>query len=230
LSYISSGEKIESGQGICRNAMKLLFIDSETNGLPQSRYAAYTEPSMWPHIIQLSWQIIESDTWELLHEEDVFLKPRAPWSVEAERIHQIPEAIAARFGKDPAEVLARFHNDLHKCDIVLGHNLSFDKTAILAEAQRLYEAGKSGSATTFWKRGIKELCTMVLTKQFCNIKFKDSEDLKFPRLAELYAKLFNKEYDISGADLHNAKHDVSCLVLCVQTLSRMPQFSKRIGV
>jgi DNA polymerase III epsilon subunit-like protein len=210
--------------------MKLLFIDSETNGLPTSKYAPYTEPNMWPHIIQLSWQIIDSDTWTTLHEEDVFVKPRATWSLEAERIHQIPEAIAARFGKEPLEVLTRFQEDLNKCDVVIGHNLSFDKTAILAEVQRLYEAGKSERATTFWKKGIKEICTMVLTKQFCNVKFKDSTDLKFPRLAELYSKLFNKEYDISGADLHNAKHDVACLVLCVKTMSRMPEFSNRIGI
>jgi len=210
--------------------MKLLFIDSETNGLPASKYAPYTEPNMWPHIIQLSWQIIDSENWIVLHEEDVFVKSRAVWSREAERIHQIPEAIVARFGKEPTEVLTRFQEDLNKCDAVLGHNLSFDKTAILAEVQRLYEAGKSERASGFWKKGIKEVCTMVLAKQFCNIKFKDSADLKFPRLAELYAKLFNKEYDISGADLHNAKHDVACLVLCVQKMSAMPEFSNRIGI
>jgi DNA polymerase III epsilon subunit-like protein len=210
--------------------MKFLFIDSETNGLPTSRYAPYTSHESWPHVIQLSWQIIDSDSWAVLHEDDAFLKVRAPWNKDAERIHQIPETIASKFGQEPVEVLGRLQKDMAQCDIVLGHNLSFDKTAILAEVQRLYEAGKCEAAGRFWKKGIKDVCTMVLTKQYCGLKFKDSNDLKFPKLAELYAKIFNKNYDISGAELHNAKHDVSCLVLCMKELVQMPQFAHCIRI
>jgi hypothetical protein len=76
----------------------------------------------------------------------------------------------------------------------------------------------------FWNN-TKNICTMNLTKQFCGIKFKNSDDLKFPKLGELYTKLFNRDYDISGADLHNAKHDVSCLVLCVNELLKLNQFA-----
>jgi len=57
------------------------------------------------------------------------------------------------------------------------------------------------------------------------LKFKEGTGLKFPRLNELYLKLFDAEYDISGANLHNAKHDVSCLVMCVKKLAMMPEFT-----
>ena len=66
---------------------------------------------------------------------------------------------------------------------------------------------------------------MVKTKEYCGIKFPNSKDFKFPKLAELYAKIFGKEYDISGAELHNSKHDVSCLILCFKELLLLPDFA-----
>ena len=64
--------------------MNLLFIDAETNGLPKNRFAPYTLTDNWPEIIQLSWQIVDGDTWETLSETDSFIKPNGVWSKEAE--------------------------------------------------------------------------------------------------------------------------------------------------
>jgi DNA polymerase III epsilon subunit-like protein len=208
--------------------MYLLFIDTETNGLPLNKYAAYTSPEYWPHIIQISWQIVDSETWKLIKEEDHFLKLRTLWDKEAERIHQIPETIVRNFGKEPQDILQKLYTDIHTCNYIIGHNLSFDKTVIMSEIQRLYEKNNYDmSPLVFWSK-IKEICTMKTTKKYCNIKFKDSNDLKFPRLNELYLKLFGNEYDISGAKLHNAKHDVSCLIMCFKEIIKMPEFENLI--
>jgi DNA polymerase III epsilon subunit-like protein len=205
--------------------MHLLFIDTETNGLPLNKYAAYTSTEMWPHIIQISWQIVDSKTWQVVSEEDHFLKLRTQWNKDAERVHQIPESIARNFGKEPLEVLKKLHADLSTCSYVVGHNLSFDKTVIMSEIQRLYEKKLIDvSPVAFWSK-IKEVCTMKSTKALCGLKFKDSSDLKFPRLNELYLKLFGNPYDIRGASLHNAKHDVSCLIMCARELVKRPEFS-----
>jgi len=204
--------------------MKLLFIDSETNGLPLNRYAPFTSSEMWPHLIQLSWQIVDSTNWTTLKMENHFLKPRAVWDKDAERVHQIPEGFAKDHGKEPVDVLTILHEDLEVSDCIIAHNLVFDKTAILAEVQRAWESGKIQTRPlTFW-RGKKELCTMVLTKQFVGIKFPKSNDLKFPRLEELYTKLFDKPYDISGAKLHDSSNDVSCLVMCYRELTTRDEF------
>lgn len=206
--------------------MKVLFFDTETNGLPKNRYAPYTSTEMWPHVVQISWQIIDTDTWLVLKEEDHFLKPRTVWDKEAERIHQIPESIAKKFGKEPLDVFKLLQGDLLLCSSMVAHNMTFDKTAIMSELQRLYISGQyTISPTKFWN-GIKEVCTMNATKVFCDLKFKEGTGLKFPRLNELYLKLFGAEYDISGANLHNAKHDVSCLVMCVKKLLELREFSK----
>jgi len=204
--------------------MKLLFLDTETNGLPANRYASYTDTNIWPHVIQLSWQLVDTDTWVVLAEQDAFIKPRASWNKDAERVHQIPESVALKFGKEPEAVLADLHRDIQLCDGIVAHNLSFDKNAILCEVQRLREAGNKMSAAEFWNSKKTQICTMVVTKRYCEIRFPNSEDYKFPKLGELYYKLFGVEYDISGASLHNAKYDVSCLVTCFRQLVKMSEF------
>lgn len=205
--------------------MLVIFLDTETNGLPQNRYAPYTSTEMWPHVIQISWQLVDTNTWNVIKEEDHFLKPRAAWNADAERIHQIPESIATKFGREPLEVFRKLHTDLLTCNAIIAHNMAFDKTVIMSELQRLYiNKTYDISPVQFWNK-LNEVCTMVKTKQYCGLKFKDGKDLKFPRLNELYLKLFGSEYDISGADLHNAKHDVGCLVMCVKELVKMPEFS-----
>ena len=210
--------------------MIVIFLDTETNGLPQNRYAPYTSTEMWPHIIQISWQLVNTDNWEIIKEEDHFLKPRAVWNSDAERVHQIPETIAKKFGKEPVEVFKKLYTDLALCSTVIAHNLIFDKTAIMSEIQRLYEKNMYEiSPVKFWSN-INEVCTMTKTKVFCGLKFKNSNDVKFPKLDELYLKLFSSEYDISGANLHNAKHDVNCLVMCVKELLKIPAFSSLLNL
>lgn len=42
--------------------MKLLIFDTETTGLPKSRKASTEGPNNWPHIVSISWVILDSDT------------------------------------------------------------------------------------------------------------------------------------------------------------------------
>lgn len=206
--------------------MNLLFIDCETSGLPANRYASYLQTNMWPYILQISWQCVNSTDWSCTKSADYFIKPRGPWSQEAEKIHQIPESIVLQFGKDPLVVFNELIEDISNCDIIIAHNLSFDKNCILAEIQRLYTAGLlSKKPITYWPLTKKNLCTMVKTKNYVAIEFPNSKDFKFPKLGELYAKLFGKIYDISGAELHNSKHDVSCLIICFKQLLLLPEFA-----
>ena len=205
--------------------MKLLFIDTETNGLPANRFAPFTSHTLWPHIIQISWQLVDSKTWEVLSEYDSFIKPRAPWSKDAERVHQIPETIAERFGKDPYIVFQELALVIKSCDVVISHNILFDKTVILSEIQRLKETGAQLEPWSFWGPSKQEICTMNKSRKYCAIKFPNSEDYKYPKLNELYMRLFNKVYDTSEGSLHNSKHDVSCLVECVKKMVLLPEFA-----
>ena len=196
--------------------MLLLFLDSETDGLPTNRYAPFTATECWPRLIQLSWQVVDTETWMPVETCDYFVKTGAIWKADAERIHKIPEGIVQRFGLSPAEVLGSLASSIQRSDKIVCHNLAFDKNVILAEMQRLYESGIAIRPMTAWCK--PDYCTMISTKSFCNIKFKDGKGLKFPRLEELYSAIFGHVYDVSGADLHNSANDVSCLVTCVKEL------------
>jgi len=180
---------------------------------------------MWPHILQISWQQIDSESWAVISEYDSFVKLRTEWNKDAERIHQIPESIVTKFGKDPIVVFQELGSILKESDLVISHNIMFDKTVIMSEVQRLYESGAPLDPRKFWKSGIKEICTMNVSKTFCGIKFPDSNAFKYPKLNELYNRLFDKTYDISGASLHNSKHDVSCLVMCFKAMLSLAEFS-----
>lgn len=209
--------------------MKLLFIDTETNGLPKNRYAPFTSPEMWPHVLQISWQLVDSDSWTKESEYDSYLKLRGPWNKDAERIHQIPEDVVGKLGKEPEEIFRELGVVLEMCDAVISHNMIFDKTVIMSEIQRLKESGVAIDPRTIWPASKKEVCTMSLTKEFCGIRFTNSSDYKYPKLNELYLKLFGLSYDISGASLHNSKNDVSCLVSCVKKMIELPQFSNLLN-
>jgi DNA polymerase-3 subunit epsilon len=228
--YIICVEKIDQRFLESERIMKLLFIDTETNGLPANRYAAYTATSIWPHVIQISWQLIETSDWSVINEQDAFLTPRAEWNKDAERVHQIPESLAKKFGKAPADVFQTLHRDILASDGIVAHNMPFDKSAILCEIQRLWESGNNLTPEQFWSRNKKTICTMALTKTYCNIKFADGNGYKFPKLAELYTKLFGTEYDISGATLHNSKYDVSCLIMCFRRLIEIPEFASLLNI
>jgi DNA polymerase III epsilon subunit-like protein len=209
--------------------MKLLFLDTETNGLPTNRYASYTAINMWPHVIQISWQLVDTTDWSVISDQDAFIQQRETWSKDAERIHQIPESVVRKYGLEPLTVFQNLYRDISCCDGIVAHNLSFDKTAIKCELQRLYEAGAlTIRPDEFWNPRLVEFCTMVISKEFCAIPFPSGEGYKFPRLNELYMRLFGKEYDISGAALHNAKYDVACLIMCYRKMVELPAFANLI--
>jgi len=42
--------------------MRVLFLDTETNGLPQNRYAPYTMIGVWPSLCQIAWQVWDMDS------------------------------------------------------------------------------------------------------------------------------------------------------------------------
>ena len=44
--------------------MKVLVFDTETTGLPKERFASFKDTHLWPHIMQLSFMMYDTDTWE----------------------------------------------------------------------------------------------------------------------------------------------------------------------
>jgi DNA polymerase III epsilon subunit-like protein len=220
--------------------LRILLVDTETNGLPKNRYAPVTMEDAYPAVLQLSWAVYTVRDKEL-HLEiskdvNVALHPSVPWNEDAAKIHGISEE-DARNGVNAADVLLEFAMTLRSVQVVIAHNLSFDKSVLRAAAftewKRLYNlAREEGKEIEFeaepgydllknlWPSEIDEFCTMMNTTDI--LRLPNPKDplrrYKSPRLGELYVWLFQHNYDISGNTLHTSHHDTRCLAKCVNEL------------
>lgn len=200
--------------------MRVLFLDTETNGLPKNRYAAYTYPGAWPAIVQIAWQVWdmrEHETSICLQSSSYIVKPEPDlvWNKESEAIHGIVRAVAET-GVEATHVLTRLAADARGADMCIIHNLAFDKPVVWAFSHRY-----GLDPVKWWPK--HELCSMLETVGVCRIpstsKYATEKDpYKWPRLEELFKSLFPTRP--IPTNLHDARRDVDCLVACVEELQR----------
>lgn len=201
--------------------MRVLFFDTETNGLP--RYRTSVDAADWPAVVQIAWQV-----WDFAAETPVLqsacsyiVKPPASlaWDPGSQAIHTISREQALAEGTEPAEVWAEFAEALRTATVLVAHNLAFDKKVVESDATR------RGAAPYHWPP--HECCTMMLSKTFCRLPsmYPRAEDpYKYPKLSELHALLFGNECLIH---FHNASVDVDCTVQCFRRLVELNVISLR---
>ena len=213
--------------------MRILFFDTETQGLPLSRYSTIQNVSNWPRIVSVSWQVYDftNDSPKSLHNETFLVKPDAntPWSLEAEKIHGISKERALMEGRPIHEILTLFLSHAN-VDCIVSHNLAFDKPILLAEFLR------NGLTIDWWPK--MEYCTMENTKALCKLPPKTknpklSDPYKYPQLKELRSYLFQDT--ISDIMFHTANGDVQCLVdcfleLCTRQVVPLDQWRSRFSI
>ena len=198
--------------------MKVLIFDTETTGLPTERAASIMEPNKWPFIVQLSYILYDTDLKMMIDKKDVLIKIPSTVEItpESEAIHHISRTMCEADGIPIVDALNMFNKTLDKCDIVVGHNLSFDKRMIMVECNRLKVYQR------FTIRGISkpEYCTMKETVNFCKIEKINQTTgemyYKYPTLSELHTKLF----ETVPKGTHNAIADVLICLRCYAKLTR----------
>ena len=214
--------------------LTILLLDTETNGLPKNRFAPPSEFDAYPAILQLSWAVYRVEGMRLTsvssRDIGVALDPEIPWDTGAAKIHGITE-VEARHGTPAVDALTDLAAALRTVDVVVAHNLAFDKPVIRAAGYRTGVA----ELRQLWP-DIKEFCTMKATRDLVQIpataaqaKYADLGQFKAPRLNELYAWLYGHVYDISGATLHSAKSDTHCLAQCITGLLRKGHLTVQDG-
>ena len=195
--------------------MKILVFDTETTGLPENNASIY-ENNKWPHIIQLSYIFYDmSNNNAIIKNNYIKLNPIIQISPKSLEIHGLNHNYLNNNGIHIIHALKEFNEFLDKCDIVVGHNISFDKRMIFVECLR----HKINQKFTKYQNNIKitkpEYCTMKNTTQFCNIiKLNNTNKtyIKQPKLIELYIKLFPNEP--IPKELHNSLVDILCTLRC----------------
>lgn len=210
-----------------------LFLDIETNGLPEDGANPENNPEAFPEIIQIATLFCDS-TGKRVNKESVYFKPY--WTELKSEVLELLKIDRDTIMKKGVEIsyfndsLGYYYppedcfNDLFqpfgknsdfKFDFIVGHNVDFDLDCLLAS---LYRNKVSDNLLSYCKGlyfnllqnipNLKKICMMKSTIDFCSIKGKYGN--KYPSLGELYKKLFEEE--IIGA--HSAENDVFNTAKC----------------
>lgn len=183
-----------------------LFFDTETNGLPKNYNAPISDLDNWPRIVQIAW--LEQDKYgNDISTGNYYVTPDGfDISPESEKIHRISKAKANDMGYPIASVLDVFNSIIRKSTYLVAHNIEFDYKVLSAEFARIYMKNELEEKT--------KICTMQETIEFCNLP--GSNGLKFPKLSELYFKLFAKNFD----NAHDAQADIEATAKCFWSLKQ----------
>jgi len=195
--------------------MRILYFDTETNGLPKVRGGSDTDIHNHPIIVQIAWQIWDDS--QCVKRRSILVKPPPDivWNMVSAGIHKIYKSFALQNGIPVEEMLSEFQTDASSCQVLVAHNMAFDLPILKCSYLRV------NPATDFdWLPALK-VCTMKETTALCRLPFINSPyparpgNYKQPRLAELHTYLFGNEGNYTA---HNASDDVESLVKCAQEL------------
>ena len=182
------------------------FFDTETTGLPADYNAPISKTDNWPHIIQIAWVVMDESN-KVVTKNDFVIKPDGfdipSSSVD---IHGITFDYAMKNGVGIAEVIEKFLKDLSLCKYVVGHNIKFDQNILSAQLYRM-------NMNIDWNK-FNSICTMKSSINFCKIT--GMYGYKYPKLNELYYKLFHSNFE----NAHNAFSDVLATIECFKELKK----------
>ena len=199
---------------------KFMVLDLETTGLPiMQGFNCFMHPGILEsydssRIIQIAWQVLEDNN--VLCVRNYYINPQGGFFMDpvAESIHGISSGDVIKRGIELNEILKVFRDDLFNVQLVVGHNIAFDYHVLLSEILR---QGETWSQLAWQFGSIMQGCTMIGSVEYCNI-FRACGYLKWPKLSELFSKLFPDE-DLVNA--HDASIDVEATVKCFLELRRL---------
>ncbi len=184
-----------------------LFFDTETTGLPKNWRAPVTNVENWPRLVQLAFLSFDSKGTQL-SSGDYIIKPDGfVIPPDASRIHGITTERAVQEGKPLLTTLEYFSKLVREAEILVAHNMSFDEKIVGAE---LIRAGMPNDLPSK-----QRICTMEKTTNFCAIE--GPYGYKWPKLVELYYKLFGKKF----REEHNAAIDIQATAQCFWELKKL---------
>jgi hypothetical protein len=196
--------------------MKILVFDTETTGLPKdSSLPAIQSSDNWPHLVSISWAILDSETNSVMKTHCYVVKP-SKWTIpeESSRIHGITQDKALEFGIPLQDVMEVFNAEQY--DIMVAHNLKFDLNVIINAIH--------------WDLGIpfrgfakRKFCTMEIGTAMC--KLRGRSGYKYPKLNELYQHVTGQLVKVN--QLHNALFDT--LYLC-EIIQRSTEIRIQMGL
>jgi len=187
---------------------KSIIFDVETTGLPIGKNVPIHKTEFYPFIVQFSWMVYDRKKTKVVKLCDYIIQlPEGEIIPQSSiNIHGITNERMRREGVDIVEVLREFTKDMLDSDILVAHNLIFDKTVIQVEYLR------NGKINWLGRHRKNEYCTMKNSIDMCKIerKGKYGSYYKFPKLMELHQFLYRKVPN----NLHNSLVDIFVCFRC----------------
>ena len=229
--------------------MRFLVFDTETTGLPKTKFISPDTLDLWPYVVQFSYIIYDSSLNDIVESKNYIIKVPDKFviSEESSKIHGITNEISNKSGIEIDKVITEFFYFLRTVDKLVGHNIEFDINMIKIELLRginkeltSQEQLKRYKYDFHYITNYKNICcTLKDAVQFCNIQLVNKFGkpyLKYPKLTELHEKLFNS----SPNNLHNSFNDVLVTLRCfmklkhnvdiIENCKKFNDFSKEIGL
>lgn len=208
---------------------KYLIVDTETSSLPITYTAPYTDSDHWPRIIQLAWELCWEDGTTIkkvceLIQPDGWRFPTGKFWVE----NGFNEADSMLNGLPIKGLLIDLAVAMCQADVLVAHNLSFDKPIIEAEMWRykifpktIYKEMVDNFQPPFKFRSdtikLKKECTKLLSTPIVKLPgFNGSYG--WPKLEVAYEFMMGKPF----IDGHDAGQDVQAckeIYLWIQNLN-----------
>lgn len=176
----------------------LLFIDTETTGLPRHWHLPYSDQDNWPCSVQIAW-VIYTKGGELVKSESHYIRdPEAAISPEAFRIHGISREFLRQHGESRRQVMDLLAADLDRFQpLVVAHYMQLDYHMLGAE---FYRCGLDNPVEK-----LPVFCTMLATARYVS-----NPRSRYLRLNRLYAVLFQREPQNQHEALSDARATADC--------------------
>lgn len=182
-----------------------LFFDTETTGKHLKWDQPYSNVDNFARLVQLGYVVTNGR--EILVEQEWIVKPEGfEIPSEASNVHKITTEHALIVGVPVKNVLDDFAFWVENCDVLIGHNISFDLGTVGAEYWRIYQKNLF--------EGKDVVCTMKGSTDFC--KLPGGRPFKYPKLHELYTKLFSREMGAAHTALQDIKNTVDCYFALIE--------------
>lgn len=158
----------------------LLFVDTETSGIPRDWTQPYASRNNWPHIVQLAWVVCTPDGQEVKAENHYIRPSDYDMSPESGKIHGLTAEFLQANGRSRHAVMQRLHRDLlHYQPRVVAHFMQLDFHML---GVGFHRAGLKNLLP-----GLPQFCTMRATGPLLRHSTQG-----FLRLGELHQRLFQE--------------------------------------
>lgn len=197
-----------------------IVIDCETNGLPIDFNKDFRSIDNWPRLLQVSWLVCgrnhPSGDFAHFHDETLNLIRRetrniVPKNFQIEPNSQLIHGLSIEFltevGEQLKDVLKALIDDIKNCNLIIGHNLSYDLNVIMSE---LLRCGMDESILI----EKEHFCTMKKSVDVCKI---GNVPYKFPSLTELFFHCFKEKISIE----HNSIFDAFLTMKCFDEIGEI---------